>query len=912
MREDLKGKVQGLGAKGVGGGQGGSLILEAIIVLGMIATFTPMLYKHVADRRADIENINRANTLLYLQHKAEDYLKDPDNVTALVNELGHNQHKEIFPSEMGAGSNFDGRYIVGIRREDENNKPVLKAMIIDTVHTGSDLRAAKVAELIGLSAGIYTAIDPDAAWGINGFWSEPLSRYFDTTNIPTGAVAITTEYNKAKYRMNISDILVDADLDMGEFEVTAEQINAVRIAAENGTLDQLIAQDVRASNKVVAGKKLCVGGEEAKDCIESWEDLNVDRKADLRIVQECDAGMTDSCAEAYTKELNRTCSEVDAVYDRAGVPYPSPKIYTLTYGSGTEYTDVILTKCEGTSFIVENISTATLTNPVEQVGDYAFGITTPGWYQITLMGEVAYQVSTGRYYGAGGILIANTYYDADTLITLKGIQGNIIVGNCFGGAGMALWDGIDTTSVPTLVAGGGACVGGGGYVGGGAVRAGSSYSAWYGYGWDGTAGNNTTYCSSVDCNIGATGGRCRNSSSSGYYSYGGTGTGSSGYPCPSGYTCTTITGGNDAYVEATNYPAATYGNFATNTLTGGKGYASIIYCGTSENDCPVACGTDSDCPSDIPYCSDGACTDTKACTASSQCTVASLPYCVENLCSDTCTADSQCPTATPYCNSGICEATCIADSQCPSNKPYCNSGTCGANKACTANSDCTSVSNKPYCVSGYCSNVLYSASFTHGSYSSVTDVATVTVTAGKYQFNLIGGMVTVYKGDLDSLVVQNSPIGTLTATKTFSRSTSLKIRIIPGGRGNENGKGFDGIGLLEGSTIKLVAGGSGSRCNDTPSGWVRGCGGGGYVGGRGADWRGYTYNPQGYSWDGSKGNNTGSTGIGGGWTLPADSSGKNLGWGGTGYCAEDYPCSQGSSVKTGHGASITITYKGAN
>ena len=149
MKGGLKMKVQGLKTSKAApaaeckeiGNQKGSLLLEAIVVLGMIATFTPMLYKHVADRRADIENINRANTLLYLQHKAEDYLKDPDNITALVEELGHNQHKEIYPSEMGAGSNFDGRYIVGIRREDENNKPVLKAMIIDTVHTGSDLRA---------------------------------------------------------------------------------------------------------------------------------------------------------------------------------------------------------------------------------------------------------------------------------------------------------------------------------------------------------------------------------------------------------------------------------------------------------------------------------------------------------------------------------------------------------------------------------------------------------------------------------------------------------------------------------------------------------------------------------------------------------------------------------------------------
>ena len=119
--------------------QKGSMLLEAIIVLGMVATFTPLLYKHVSDRRADIENINRANTLIFLQQRTEEYLKDPDNVAALVEELGHNQHKEIYPSELGIGNNFDGRYIIGIRREDELNQPVLKAMIIDTVNTGSDL-----------------------------------------------------------------------------------------------------------------------------------------------------------------------------------------------------------------------------------------------------------------------------------------------------------------------------------------------------------------------------------------------------------------------------------------------------------------------------------------------------------------------------------------------------------------------------------------------------------------------------------------------------------------------------------------------------------------------------------------------------------------------------------------------------
>ncbi len=593
MKGGLEMKVQGLKTRKAAlaaeykeGNQKGSLLLEAIVVLGMIATFTPMLYKHVADRRADIENINRANTLLYLQHKAEDYLKDPDNITALVTELGHNQHKEIYPSEMGAGDNFDGRYIVGIRREDEENKPVLKAMIIDTVHTGSDLRAAKVAELIGISAGIYTAVDPDAAWGINGIWSEPLSRYFDTTNIPTGAVAITTEYNKAKYRVNISDILVDADLDMGEFEVTAEQINAVAIAAENGTLDQLIAQDVRASNKVVAGKKLCVGGEEDENCIESWEGLGGKDDSDLRLVQECNAGMTESCMGAFARDLNTSCSKVDEVYDRFGAAYPSPKIYGLSYGNGTEYVGSIRAKCEGTQFVVDNISTSTLTNPVEQVGGSAFAITQPGWYQITLMGEAGTNAAaTPTDIGAGGILIANGSLQEGAILILKGIKGYTYREGYWGGAGIGLWNTIATTTTPPLLSAGGGSSGvsAGGYAGSSCTN-----GQWPGYNWDGSAATTTIpYCSSLSCDLGATGGAwvpaCR----------GGTGTGYTGINCPTGYTCTTVTGGNWV-TNSANYPASTFGNWNADHSKA-LGYASIVYCGTSESDCPATCTSDSDC-----------------------------------------------------------------------------------------------------------------------------------------------------------------------------------------------------------------------------------------------------------------------------------------------------------------------------
>jgi len=862
MKGGLKMKVQGLKTSKAApaaeckeiGNQKGSLLLEAIIVLGMIATFTPMLYKHVADRRADIENINRANTLLYLQHKAEDYLKDPDNITALVTELGHNQHKEIYPSEMGAGDNFDGRYIVGIRREDENNKPVLKAMIIDTVHTGSDLRAAKVAELIGISAGIYTAVDPDSAWGINGIWSEPLSRYFDTTNIPTGAVAITTEYNKAKYRVNISDILVDADLDMGEFEVTAEQINAVAIAAKNGTLEQLIAQDVTSKNvnattevtspAIVSTGRICFRKNGENNCIESWEGLGGGEgqdTTDLMLVQMCNAGITDLCRVAFNRGINTSCSSVDAVYAQAEVDYPVPKIYNLTYGTGNTYQGYVSTLCEGTQFVVENISTSTLTDPVTMVGDSAFGITTPGWYQITLKGEAGTNAgATPTDIGAGGILIANGSLQEGAILILKGIKGYTYREGYWGGAGIGLWNTIATTTTPPLLSAGGGSSGvsAGGYEGSICTN-----GQWPGYNWDGSAATTTIpYCSSLPCDLGATGGAwvpaCR----------GGTGTGYTGINCPTGYTCTTVTGGNWV-TNSANYPASTFGNWNADHSKA-LGYASIVYCGSSESDCPMACSSDEDCSGSTPYCdySKGLCSTTRVCTT-----------------------DSNCPSALPYCSNGICATT----------------------KTCSTNSDCFE-GNKPFCVSSKC-NATYSAriagGFTTACSGSVNTVATVTAMKGKYKFDLKGGGMAKFPSGSSMATAQG---GTITATKWFSGSTSLQIRQICGSTmGNK--WGWSGVGLLEGSTIKLVAGGGCLYGYDSGN---FGGAGGGYVGGYSTFAAG-----SGYSWDGTRGSSQATSGAGTGGAI-----GSSF-FGGTGYCASDYSCSGTYATWTSI-ASITITYCG--
>ena len=170
----------------------------------------------------------------------------------------------------------------------------------------------------------------------------------------------------------------------------------------------------------------------------------------------------------------------------------------------------------------KNISTSTLSSNVQEIGTYTIPVA--GNYQIKLMGEAGLKISDPARVisSAGGILISNHQYNNEDIFTIKAIKGGYYPGysDYLGGAGVALWDDVNTTGAPILVAGGGSwgAAGGGGYNGGKCTWSGATS----GYSWDGSLGTNTTYCSSAACNIGATGGRWW-SAAHNWGGYGGTG-----------------------------------------------------------------------------------------------------------------------------------------------------------------------------------------------------------------------------------------------------------------------------------------------------------------------------------------------------------------------------------------------------
>ena len=56
--------------------QKGSLLIEAMAMLGLIAMVTPMLYRKAAERTSELQDINAAGQMRVLSNAVDTYLRD--------------------------------------------------------------------------------------------------------------------------------------------------------------------------------------------------------------------------------------------------------------------------------------------------------------------------------------------------------------------------------------------------------------------------------------------------------------------------------------------------------------------------------------------------------------------------------------------------------------------------------------------------------------------------------------------------------------------------------------------------------------------------------------------------------------------------------------------------------------------
>ena len=265
----------------------GSLSVEALVMLGLIATLTPVLYKHVSDRREDMDNITQANTMLLLKNAATEYIEaNKESITVGTT--------VIEPADVGI--DITG-YQIGIKKEADGT---INAMIAAS-EGGNDMKAAKVASLLGVSAGIYSAQDSSKAWGINGIWAEDISSY-GLDALATGVPIITTTYDKEEGGLN--------EEQLKEF-------------IENNTFERFTAKQICIDNPEIP---------EDERCIEDWNIVGINP---LEIISSCNDGVQSACKKGWQKNINRSCSEISVKYKGAGFNAPAG-IYKLTTSATTQ------------------------------------------------------------------------------------------------------------------------------------------------------------------------------------------------------------------------------------------------------------------------------------------------------------------------------------------------------------------------------------------------------------------------------------------------------------------------------------------------------------------------------------------------------------------------------------------------
>lgn len=271
--------------------QKGSLMIEALAMLGLISMVTPVIYKKAAERTTEMQDINAASQVRIMVKALDDYLRDNyATITAggKVSSSSATADKEIeytgfggeedetksqtvniehFRDYLPLGFKADGKifkdFDVAIKQTFETNSKRKALTAILVAKTSSDgsvddtftkIRSARIASMIGTNGGY---IDGDKATGVQGVWEISKDQLPGTAD--SGTIVATSVEAVADGTSGGSDVLhrvhVDGHpeynvmattLDMGNFDIVGlkdlishgDTINMKKQGATHGlTLD---------------------------------------------------------------------------------------------------------------------------------------------------------------------------------------------------------------------------------------------------------------------------------------------------------------------------------------------------------------------------------------------------------------------------------------------------------------------------------------------------------------------------------------------------------------------------------------------------------------------------------------------------------------------------------------------------
>ena len=179
----------------------GSMMVEALAMLGLITMVTPVLYKKAAERTTELQDINTASQMRTISKALDDYISD--NYTDLsAGDLGAVaiDKNDIVPYlpygfDINNSKMFD-EFQFAIRNElIDAGTPKEHSAITGTILAKSDsgvpmMRAAKIASMIGANGGV---VNNNRVQGVQGGWGGEVSDFFgEGASVANGSLAVSS------------------------------------------------------------------------------------------------------------------------------------------------------------------------------------------------------------------------------------------------------------------------------------------------------------------------------------------------------------------------------------------------------------------------------------------------------------------------------------------------------------------------------------------------------------------------------------------------------------------------------------------------------------------------------------------------------------------------------------------------
>lgn len=163
-------------------GQKGSMMVEALAMLGLITMVTPVLYKKAAERTTELQDINTANQMRTISKAMDDYIKDHYASLSTGGQITKLETDDLEPY-LPYGFKFEdsrllGDYQLALRKDvigegDKQRASITGMIVADPKNDLSMIRASKIASMIGANGGVvYKGEDKDKViQGVGGGWS---------------------------------------------------------------------------------------------------------------------------------------------------------------------------------------------------------------------------------------------------------------------------------------------------------------------------------------------------------------------------------------------------------------------------------------------------------------------------------------------------------------------------------------------------------------------------------------------------------------------------------------------------------------------------------------------------------------------------------------------------------------------